>query len=356
MKDDKKIKGKYRIIKKYTAASVFSGIFSILGAGIPVLMLFFPLINFIYYPSGTETTLSINAISLIKNVFFVTDTSFLEYLAKLEGGMWAGNILCMVFSLIFVLLFILYAVVAIFAVFAVISGIEYIIRGRNSSAKNAVSFARVNFIVTTVMVAIILFLGIGYPMIAPANTLNAQIGIVTYVSAGATLVVLIVIGSIYNAHFRNSYYANEVIVKNKIKDKPVEISEPVAPAPVVVPVVKNRVIEITSNELPENLTNIGGHAFAQNLYLEKAIIPPGITRIGDAAFANCGNLKILFIPRSCKEICKNAFFNCRKLKLIKYGGTKAEWSKIVRGSNWLLNAGTNKVVTLDGGLIVNKVK
>ena len=87
--------------------------------------------------------------------------------------------------------------------------------------------------------------------------------------------------------------------------------------------------------------------------LENAFIPEGIKEIGASAFANCPNLAVVSIPRSVKNIGYNAFYGCKKLARLNYSGTKNEWRKITRGSNWLTASGTTTVICADGAITVN---
>ena len=111
--------------------------------------------------------------------------------------------------------------------------------------------------------------------------------------------------------------------------------------------------EIPDKGLPEGISEIGDHAFSKDKSLTIADIPAGIKVLGPAAFANCHNLRVVCIPLSVEEIAYNCFFNTPKLKTINYAGTKDEWSKIIRGSNWLTNAGTTVVTTIDGKITVD---
>ena len=70
-------------------------------------------------------------------------------------------------------------------------------------------------------------------------------------------------------------------------------------------------------------------------------------------FANCLKLQVVSIPNTVTEIGFNCFFNCVELERINFGGTKEEWKKIRRGSNWLAKAKTTEVVCLDGVVVVN---
>ena len=110
------------------------------------------------------------------------------------------------------------------------------------------------------------------------------------------------------------------------------------------------------NTLPPAITSVGGHAFAKNTSLEIANIADGVNELGIGAFSNCLRLKVVSIPASVKSIEANCFFNCCKLKRINYAGTKQQWSKIKRGSNWLSKAGTSTVVCKDGPISVDPYK
>ena len=57
--------------------------------------------------------------------------------------------------------------------------------------------------------------------------------------------------------------------------------------------------------------------------------------------------------KSLQEIGYNAFFDTPKLKTINYAGTKEDWTRVKRGSNWLTNAGTTVVNTIEGPITVD---
>ena len=105
--------------------------------------------------------------------------------------------------------------------------------------------------------------------------------------------------------------------------------------------------------LPEDITEIGDHAYAKDLSLKEARIPSGITVLGAGAFANCHNLENVVIPKSVKEIGYNCFFDTPKLKTIAYLDSKENWKNVKRGSNWLNHSGTVVVITTDGAITVN---
>lgn len=107
------------------------------------------------------------------------------------------------------------------------------------------------------------------------------------------------------------------------------------------------------NTLPSYITSIGNHEYSKNTHLEIATIPDGVTSLGVGAFSNCLKLKIVSIPKSVTRIGSNAFFHCPKLKRVNYGGTKEDWKKVSRGTNWLSRSGTTTVVCTDGAISVN---
>ena len=147
---------------------------------------------------------------------------------------------------------------------------------------------------------------------------------------------------------------NGVHFKDTILEKDLEMhnDEPTVEHLTQVHEVKKTTYE-QSSTLPPNLTSIGGHAFAENQSLVVANIPLEVKKLGPSAFANCLKLQVVSIPTSVTEIGFNCFFNCVELARINYGGTKEEWKKIKRGSNWLAKAKTSEVVCLDGTIVVN---
>lgn len=73
---------------------------------------------------------------------------------------------------------------------------------------------------------------------------------------------------------------------------------------------------IRSVSLPNGLTNIGGGAFTNCIYIKSITIPNSVTSIGTCAFDMCGNLEQLKIGKGVKIIRGNAFSNCSSLKSI----------------------------------------
>lgn len=348
------IKPKVKIVKKWRFSAFFSGLLALAMASMCVVMLFIPMVE-IKYQNGGEQVLSITAMTLIANIFQGGNPEFIAYLSSLTGGPINGGLLTLIYSVVFIFMFVFYAVLTLVSVFQAIAGIEYFVRGRISDPHRIVSYGKLIFFNALMLTVNVLFLGIAFPMLTPKEALTPTINITTYIYAGGSLLLLVVICIVYTSVFKNCYYPNEVnYIVPAGKKEPVivysQASEAKPDKQQVQPVRK------PMSKLPENISSIGGHAFAENLYIQEANIPAGISSLGEGAFANCGNLKSVYIPRSCKKIGTNCFFNCKNLISIKYGGTKREWKKIKRGDNWLMKAGTNKVITRDGGLIVDQLK
>ncbi len=144
-----------------------------------------------------------------------------------------------------------------------------------------------------------------------------------YIAVGVTLGLLILIGIFYLAGLRNTVYADDIIYEGKI----------------------------VKNYLGKNTTIIADRQFERELALEIADIPDGITKLGVSSFANCVRLKKIFIPSSVKSLGANCFYNCVKVDSINYSGSKADWKKINKGSNWISKAGTKEIHCSDGVIV-----
>ena len=237
------------------------------------------------------------------------------------------------------------ALIIIFSIVLAIIFLVHLVKGYLRHSRAVRVFTALNFVLSILYSSIFLVLyfyaKINVSIISPSDpNFGAWLN---YIGVGTYLICLIVIAAIYEAKFKES-----------IPEVDLEYHED---APVVEHLSK--VHEVTkikyegSSSLPPNLTNIGGHAFAENQNLVVANIPLNITKLGPGAFANCLKLKVVSIPTSVVEIGFNCFFNCVELNRINYAGTKAEWKKITRGSNWLAKAKTSEVTCTDGVIIVN---
>lgn len=73
---------------------------------------------------------------------------------------------------------------------------------------------------------------------------------------------------------------------------------------------------ITSVNIPDNVTKIGENAFDGCSNLKSIILPKGITKISANTFSGCSNLETVTIPNGVKEIGPSAFSGCSKLQNI----------------------------------------
>ena len=164
-----------------------------------------------------------------------------------------------------------------------------------------------------------------------------------FIPLAVSLFLMIFFAIMHGVNFRDTILENELELHD---------GEPTVEHITEVHEVKKTTYE-QSTTLPPNITSIGGHQFAENQSLIVANIPLEVTKLGPSAFANCLKLQVVSIPNSVTAIGYNCFFNCASLERINYGGTKEEWKKIRRGSNWLAKAKTTEVVCLDGTVVVN---
>ena len=169
----------------------------------------------------------------------------------------------------------------------------------------------------------------------------------TLIVLGAILLCLNVVGIAYLASFKDRIFDNGI----DQKESDVVISDEVNPSSNNEEIANNQ--QPLMKGLPENVSEIGDHAYAKDLSLKEAKIPAGISSLGAGAFANCHNLESVVLPLSLKEIGYNCFFDTPRLKTIAYLGNKDSWRMIKRGSNWLNHSGTVIVVTTDGAITVN---
>ena len=115
------------------------------------------------------------------------------------------------------------------------------------------------------------------------------------------------------------------------------------------------------------VTSIAANAFYGNTKINTIQIPSTVTSIGEKAFGGCTSIvyisvnsantsfkdtdgvlytkngdtlihypaqkgnEVLSIPKSVTKICDMAFYNCASLRKISFGGSMADWSRILIG-------------------------
>ena len=110
----------------------------------------------------------------------------------------------------------------------------------------------------------------------------------------------------------NKYYS--VTGLGECTDKIVVIPEEYNGAPVTK--ILNKAFSGTDIErvvIPESVTNIAHHAFANCEQLKQVKIPDSVDSLGSDAFSGCISLTDLYIGKSLKEISKAAFEGCTAL-------------------------------------------
>ena len=336
----------WKVKHPHSAANTVYAIFTFLFVAFPLTYLYFPLISAV-------------PINFTDGLFGVDIFKFLtDYLTMLFSGTYnpdaalvnsptiAGVIdgvnpmLQVSAYYIFLSLGGLLLIFMMFSVILLILSIVHLSKGYLRSSGSVKGIAVTEFILSIVFFAAMLFFYFAYKS-------ETKMEIFVWLSA-------IPLGtSFFFMLFFSIFHANAF--KDTILENDLEIQDDEATAPDHV----SQVHEVTkvkyegSQTLPPNIESIGGHAFAENQNLIVANIPDNIDKLGPSAFANCLNLQVVSIPRTVKEIGFNCFFNCASLKRINYAGTKEEWRRVRRGSNWLSKANTSEVLCLDGSIIVN---
>lgn len=336
-----------KVIHRYSAGAIFTGLFCLLLVAIPCSLFFLPYMKAV---EGTTTSL-FTWKTLVKSALLMFSkhdvADFIGYAGKY------GSIVQWLFftsGILFFLQLLVAFFLAIFAIELICFGTMKHYRFPKGGAGWMLTFTLFQTIVSVVYMILV-------------NNINKSVTITIwyhYVFIGVALFSLIVLSIIYHNAFKDRIYINNVNDLRLLSDTPSVVSSTSSAGTYSSNNVRvdnveeiRRVKYIAPNGLPSMISNIGGHAFAENQNLKFAVIPYGIPSIGSSAFANCLNLKVVSIPQSVKNIGYNAFFNCVSLERINYGGTIQQWRHVKRGSNWLLKAGTTVVTCADGSIFVN---
>ena len=333
-----------KVIHRYSAGAIFTGLFCLLLVAIPCSLYFFPYMKAV---EGTTETL-FTWKTLVKSALLMFDKHDVSAFIGFAGSYSA------IVKWLFFASGVIFFLQLLVALFLVIFAIELICFGTMKHYRFPKGGAGWMFTFTLFQTII----SVGYMILL--NFVNKSVTVTIwyhYLFIGVALFGLIVLSIIYHNAFKDRIYINNVKDLRLLSDTPVVTSSTPSPSSNNTRVDNveeiRRIKYIAPNGLPSMISNIGGHAFAENQNLKFAVIPYGITSIGSSAFANCLNLKVVSIPQSVKNIGYNAFFNCVSLERINYGGTIQQWRHVKRGSNWLLKAGTTVVTCADGSIFVN---
>ncbi len=397
-----------KIIRRYSGATILYGIFCLILVVVIVLPLFTDIFSIGAYDEVEEGLVYLpnTGIDFFSSLFGGSDAlspidSITSQLAWGASFMEAGT-LC---NWLMYLWDVIYIIILIVGVVLLIKALRLIIFGRTRKYEAPRTLSIVTFILLLVNVLLVFLVAafcnsyytVYYPELSEdLIILEAQPSLYSWIGLGVSLISMIVMIIICGTRFANRVYVGDLpwdkeYIKNEINGKKTpNIPEqpgtntsttttryvtsggqayPLQPIYITTSVNPNGQVETTTGEgkeetqsgaerttLPTHISSIGGHDYAQNVYLQEASIPDNITRLGTGAFSNCVNLKSVNIPKSIVYIGPNCFFNCSSLTRISYGGTKEEWKQIRRGSNWLSKAGTTIVICTDGAISVNPYK
>jgi len=332
-----------KVIHRYSAGSIFSGLICLALAIVPILLLVMPWATFTD-ASDTTKVYSMTIVDIMKGL----TGSVSLYQTQVFDVLKASDSIFSLLERAFTLgVFIIWVIIAIFDLLLVFFGLEYLFRGKVNHYKVPLNLS------VFPMIFSIISLGLAITIQALFKIKNTGFDVnifLNYVNLIITVLGLIVLSIIYVSSFKDRVFIGDLGDLNQGSGTREEREK------LQHKYITNEITKVRYEPaigLPTTLSSIGGHAFAENMNLVIAMIPNGIKTLGQSAFCNCGKLKIVSIPTSVKSIGFNCFFNCANLKRINYAGTKEQWRHVKRGSNWLTKAGTYTVVCIDGAIIVN---
>ena len=322
-----------RIIKRHGFATGFYAVLMLICAAVPIVSLFFANIH-IEDPLLGATT-SMTGLDILKCIAF-QDNLIIRYMNAYPSVF--SSITLYAWPFVFALGLLLCWPLTV-AFIQICKGLKLIFYGQSRHMARPIFtcfMAIFSYLIFEACCFVGLYLLNGY---ASKGGLTTKFGIDTIqlIFLGVEIFVFILMIIVNSICFANKAYIYEIDFDKYEEDIILEDLKP-----------------IEAKGIDVNGPTISSHQYSKtNIFY--AHIPIGVTSIGIGAFSNCVHLKQVFIPKSTKNIGSNAFFNCVSLEKIVYNGTKDEWSRVVRGSNWLLRAGTNIVLCKDGAIQVSVV-
>lgn len=393
MSNKNKRKTGVKTFHRYSPGAFITGIFSLAIVGCLGAFVILPLFTFTREGEAADVFKGLDYILLGVRQFYsnvVGDrfNSFLSFFNTYEGDNQLLNIICQFHNYIELGLIAVIAVVALLAFIEACLAVVWIVGGKISKPKATLSLGWAIFILFGLDIGLFfLYLTFyGELLKAAAEEASAVFNIYALLPLGGIFFSLIVMGITHKVCFKNRVFADKKRTnKNKVNDEVVDdnnqANQPMnnvpAPQPTPVPspapqqnqtptsvplpslhgidLPEDAFLEEADEtlEIPAGTTAIADHAYAKNLNISKVELPEGVVSIGGGAFANCHNLVKISLPRTLLEIGYNTFFDTPKLKTINYAGTKEDWTRVKRGSNWLTHSGTTIVNTADGPITVN---
>ena len=325
-----------RVIKRYGFATFFYAFLMLCFVAVPVVSLFIPIIGVGNVNSEPIEFTSLTTLDLVKGLAFQPNAIIeaindnFEIFSKYEIFVFA--------------VFFAYGLLVLFswacALIQFCKAFKLIVYGRSSHMFRPIITGLFAFIWQALLLAagfVIKYLAdevsemAGYPLVI-------GVSYVPIILLGVELLLFIAMIITYSICFSHKLYLYDIDMDYYQYDIMVEDFVPE---------------EIKG--LEGKISRIGPHQYAKS-DISYAFIPAGITYIGEGAFSNCVKLESVLIPKSVKEIKFNAFFHCPRLTKIKYNGTKLQWAKVKRGSNWLNKCGTDVIECKDGHIKVDIYK
>ena len=332
-----------KIIKRHNVPGVILGILAVLSIGVPVVLLVFPW--FLFVISGSYSVAAqYDAIQLILKLFNLANPTreLTHYAWEIAAVRETPLCYYLVLENIYAAA-VWYVLSAIIAIMLFVHGVVFLIRGKTNHPGSVVVGLFLAFVCNLFLLAdsirmgfYLHYIGKKAAELSGGAAPSIQFSIWPAIVIASVSLFFYIFGLLFYLFGLRKRYYQEDIEFVDIETKPFE---------------KNNGIQ--RNTLPTSITSVGGHAYAKNTSLEIADIPSGVKELGIGAFSNCLRLKVVSIPKSVRRIGPNCFFNCAKLKRLNYGGSKSDWRRVVRGSNWLDRAGTTTVLCSDGAISVN---
>lgn len=325
-----------RIIKRYSKATIFYSFLILAFVSIPIISLFTPFLGVMDLETAPFEFIPMTTLDVAKGLLFQPNP-FIEILDH-HPEIFASQEIY--FFVIFFVLGLAVVLTWFIAILQLIKGLKLLIYGRSSHMYRPIITAFFAILFQAVLIVAVLFaqwaakkltVEAGYPIPFGLNTIH-------FIFIAIEILLLILMNIIYFIFFHRKLYLYDV----DLDAYELEILE------------EDYVPQEISG-LDENTKQILNHQYSKSS-IDYAHIPVGVPSIGDGAFSNCLKLQSVFIPKSVKKIGHNAFFNCPYLRQIVYNGTKEEWYKVKRGSNWLVRCGTDIIQCTDGNLKVNIYK
>ena len=327
----KEVKG-WKVNHPFETGNIIFTVLIFVMTSISLMVLFLPLITY-----KNHTNLSFNGLDLIK-FFFVNQMNITNDAMSKLGTIGTSNV--QIQGIVAYMLMGQSIFVAIILLVCSISLIYFIVSLFKGYLRKA-KFVRTLAIIELVLVLIFSLSFVAYDILdMNYNHGNNQIIYVSaLIPAGVMVVLLIAVSINYHLTYKDVVYEKDLRIRTKPNnEETIDVKEE---------------DNFEGEEIPQDITSIGGHAFAENQNLKVANIPEGISKLGPGAFANCLHLKIVNIPSTVDNIGFNCFFHCVELEQVNYAGSKAQWRDVKRGSNWLAQTKVEKVNCLDGEVVIN---